>query len=846
MKKVCPVCENQFDSGDLLECPHDQAFLLPISEDFVGKSVAHYEILALVGKGGMGNVFRARHTLLDRDVAIKMLHAHLVSDPQTLRRFQQEAKAVSSLVHPNIVAAREFALTTDGQPYIVMDFVEGKSLGEIIRERGVLDWQRFLNIFVPVCEALVCAHSNGVIHRDIKPGNIIISVDDQGKEMARLVDFGIAKIEHPDGDSIGLTRTGDVVGSPLYMSPEQCMCRRVDVRTDIYSLGCVMYEACTGQTPFHGSSAYETIFMHVHEQPRRFNAVCPKPLNRSDLEKLVLKMLEKDPDNRCATAQEVLDALKTIESGKRLILKIEPKPEYEQNLKVMLATSFAIAVVSSLSLMLTVPGTRWEYTAGVFVGVVLLCALVGLTVYGRSGLMMRFARLAYIPPERISEHKRFIREYSGAPDRGGLSLGTLVEPFNMSFQSPTQIALKAAIRKENPHMLFIGSSGTGKTHLLSSFLAQDILTEERAAVVLDAQGELVDLIGQWSVAQGAKVAERIALLDFTSIDKMAFNPFQLFAGMEALEAGFLIASAMRAGLLVVQPNSQWSEQTADMLRDCSALLYATGEPLTKLPEVTQDAIYREALIDRLPVERKQRAVKTHELYRKLIESGEWSNNAVPFVHQIESVVRDRLYREALESSNTFDLKSILYERRILLVKMPTERMGSKASLFANFVFAALRHQIRTGKQSCSLFVDGTTQLLHGDTLVDAMRAPELGSLAIVSAFSSLQNLSGETQQRLLRQVGHIGSFACIWKDAELFAPVMFTTSKQSHARQSISSTNLAQTTRISTVSNSRISDADRLMIQEPQHYFYHRTGLPAGVVNLIAPEFNPARPEQDK
>jgi hypothetical protein len=110
----------------------------------------------------------------------------------------------------------------------------------------------------------------------------------------------------------------------------------------------------------------------------------------------------------------------------------------------------------------------------------------------------------------------------------------------------------------------------------------------------------------------------------------------------------------------------------------------------------------------------------------------------------------------------------------------------------------------------------------------------------------LQNLSGETQQRLLRQVGHIGSFACIWKDAELFAPVMFTTSKQSHARQSISSTNLAQTTRISTVSNSRISDADRLMIQEPQHYFYHRTGLPAGVVNLIAPEFNPARPEQDK
>jgi eukaryotic-like serine/threonine-protein kinase len=342
VKKVCPVCESQFESGELFECPHDQALLLPASEDLVGKHIAHYQILSLVGKGGMGNVFKARHTLLDRDVAIKMLHSHLVADPQTLRRFQQEAKAVSSLVHPNIVAAREFAMTTDGQPYIVMDFVDGRSLGEIIREQGVLDWQRFMSIFVPVCEALVCAHSHGIIHRDIKPGNIIISVDERGHEVARLVDFGIAKIERPDGDSIGLTRTGDVVGSPLYMSPEQCLCRKVDARTDIYSLGCVMYEASTGELPFHGGSAYETIFMHVHELPKRFSAVCSKPLGRGDLEKLVLKMLEKDPDDRCESTQEVLDALRSIDAGKKLMLKVAPKPEYEQNFKVMMATSFSL------------------------------------------------------------------------------------------------------------------------------------------------------------------------------------------------------------------------------------------------------------------------------------------------------------------------------------------------------------------------------------------------------------------------------------------------------------------------------------------------------------------------
>lgn len=261
-----------------------------------------YEVLELLGKGGMGTVYKARHTLIGNSVAVKVMHPHLVKDAASQERFKAEAKAAISLRHERLMAVSDYGVTPSGQPFIVMEFVQGVGLDGLLEEQKFLSTEEFYEIFLQVCDGLAHVHEKGVVHRDIKPSNIMLSKTHHDKWMVHIVDFGIAKVL-PSGEGAvqHLTQTGEIFGSPLYMSPEQCKGRDVDARSDIYSLGCVMFEALTGEPPHKGGSAIETLMFHVNQK-------APKLVERrsdigecSELEKIVAAALEASPDLRYQT-----------------------------------------------------------------------------------------------------------------------------------------------------------------------------------------------------------------------------------------------------------------------------------------------------------------------------------------------------------------------------------------------------------------------------------------------------------------------------------------------------------------------------------------------------------------
>ncbi|MBY0548095.1 MAG: serine/threonine-protein kinase [Candidatus Obscuribacterales bacterium] len=312
---MCPTCGRIFLQGDKLTCPDDGAELGPIRSDaMIGQIIdGKYKILDVVGAGGMSLVFKAEHLLLNRFVAVKMLHSYLRRDDVSVRRFQQEARACASFDHPNVVPILDFGVARSGQPYLVMKFLDGVSLTHILRDRHRLDWKEAVKIFVQVCSALDAAHRIGIIHRDVKPGNIVLTREPDGSDRVRVVDFGIAKMLKDDSSTNQkLTMAGEVFGSPLYMSPEQCEGLATDARSDMYSLGAVMFETLCGEPPLLGRSATETMQLHMKQRAPSFSSVAPDLQVPEELEHVVDKLLAKAPTDRYSSMAEVRLELEKI------------------------------------------------------------------------------------------------------------------------------------------------------------------------------------------------------------------------------------------------------------------------------------------------------------------------------------------------------------------------------------------------------------------------------------------------------------------------------------------------------------------------------------------------------
>jgi len=248
---------------------------------------------------------------MNRVVAIKTLHMSLMSGA-ALQRFQQEAQAISALNHPNILSVFDFFISDDGQPYLVMDYLQGTNLQEVLKAERRIELSRALPILIEACSGFAHAHAHGVIHRDIKPANLMLVNSSGDPDFVKIVDFGIAKVVSETGDSKHLTATGDTFGSPEFMSPEQCRAKIPDARSDIYSLGCVMYVMLTGGSPFTSQDPMEIMYKQVHDSPSPPGKVCPEANLSEAVDAVVLKAIQKEPENRFQSMEEMRLALQSI------------------------------------------------------------------------------------------------------------------------------------------------------------------------------------------------------------------------------------------------------------------------------------------------------------------------------------------------------------------------------------------------------------------------------------------------------------------------------------------------------------------------------------------------------
>lgn len=304
--KTCPICDFKFDD-QLDECPRHAVELADTTDPLLGSIIKdRYKLVQLLGRGSMGAVYRAKTKGSSSEVAIKVLHTHLANNRESLKRFHHEAKASSRLRHPHIVSIYDVGVIPNGQPYIAMELLKGRNLGQFLKERRYLGAREALPIIRQVCEALSEAHSHGVVHRDIKPANIMLMNRFGQEHYVVVVDFGIAKVIQRVSD-VDSTTPGLIFGSPAYMSPERFRGKGGDFRSDIYSLGIIMFQMLTGAPPFRSGDLYSLMNEHVNLPPPSVRSMMPGNCDIPQiLEDTIARALAKRPEERQENVKQLL------------------------------------------------------------------------------------------------------------------------------------------------------------------------------------------------------------------------------------------------------------------------------------------------------------------------------------------------------------------------------------------------------------------------------------------------------------------------------------------------------------------------------------------------------------
>ncbi len=280
-------------------------------ESIIGHMVAdRFKVLSLLGEGGTGQVYLAEHNVLERQFAIKVLRRDMLADKTASERFRREARAASRMQHRNIVYISDFGQLKDGRPYLVMEYIPGDELSAVIQQEQRLPAERAARILVQISEALDYAHEQGVVHRDLKAENIILTTERHRVDMAKILDFGLAKILYGSGNLDTITFKGQIFGTPEYIPPEQIVGDEVDQRADIYSLGVLAFEMVTGRTPFTGT-LMELLVAHRKLTPPLPSAVCPRAGIPECFDRLVRKAMQKEPADRFQRASDIADLLRT-------------------------------------------------------------------------------------------------------------------------------------------------------------------------------------------------------------------------------------------------------------------------------------------------------------------------------------------------------------------------------------------------------------------------------------------------------------------------------------------------------------------------------------------------------
>jgi len=341
VEKFCPVCGRGYDS-DLDVCEDDGERLVIVSEEpsMVGRELeGKYKITDELGEGGMGSVYLAYQSTMDREVAVKVLKRQYCQNKLAIKRFLREARAASKLAHPNTITVYDFGQTADGLLYMVMEKLNGRPLADIMDEEGILHPERAVHILAQVCDSLAEAHANGITHRDLKPENIFIEPKFGNPEHVKVLDFGIAKMTE-EGNTQA-TATGMICGTPSYMSPEQAMGKEIDGRSDVYALGILLYEMLAADRPFDGDTAMEVMLKHLNEEPPKLppevQAEVPEALVEL-MHRMLAKRVEERPSD-CQTLKTELQAAMGARPSSSHIKRFEG-PKRERTPTVDAVTSF--------------------------------------------------------------------------------------------------------------------------------------------------------------------------------------------------------------------------------------------------------------------------------------------------------------------------------------------------------------------------------------------------------------------------------------------------------------------------------------------------------------------------
>jgi serine/threonine-protein kinase len=320
--KVCPRCFTRFPDGERF-CLHDSSVLVE-EEDIarLGQSIGNYRLDRILGRGGMGTVYAGEHIYIKKPVAVKVLHPQFARYQEAIHRFLREARAATSINHANIVDVTDFGILADGPVYFVMEYLDGKSLEDLIEKDGAVELHRALNVANQIALALEAAHAVGVIHRDLKPDNIMllkkpgrrdlvrmapdqswITEREESYDFVKVLDFGIAKVLVQD-ELLAETVQGAVFGTPEYMSPEAARGEDVDLRADVYSLGVILFDMLCGRPPFEAPQSSEVLSMHIHSQPPSPREFAPHREITEMAEAVILRAMQKDPGRRYQNMSE--------------------------------------------------------------------------------------------------------------------------------------------------------------------------------------------------------------------------------------------------------------------------------------------------------------------------------------------------------------------------------------------------------------------------------------------------------------------------------------------------------------------------------------------------------------
>ena len=326
---TCPTCLKKH-ADEVETCPDDGSTLIP--DQILGKvdqtlttglMVGEYKIVGELGRGSFGEVYSAEHPLIGKAAAVKVLKRELSSDAQVVSRFISEARAVNKIRHRNIIDIFSFGLLDDGRQYFIMELLDGVTLKDHLKQRGALPVDEAMPLLGAMARALDAAHKSGIAHRDLNPENIFLCFEDDGNCYPKLLDFGIAKLMGNAGAE-HQTRTGAAMGTPLYMSPEQCRGKNVDHRTDIYAFGCLVHRMLTGKVVFRGDSVMDVLISHTTEPPPAMSSV--NSALPTDLDQAVLQMLAKVPAERPNTVGEAFDLLLDAASAVGLVVPEVTRP----------------------------------------------------------------------------------------------------------------------------------------------------------------------------------------------------------------------------------------------------------------------------------------------------------------------------------------------------------------------------------------------------------------------------------------------------------------------------------------------------------------------------------------